>query len=106
LAGLSVFLNGLNVGQNTTLSDGDTGEKFVQLFVVADGQLKVTRDDTGFLVVTGGVTGQLEDLAAEFSMGASTGTGSGLVGPSGITRGSVLVKSRTKALPFCWRGSK
>ena len=57
--------NGLDVGQNTTLSDGDTGEKFVQLFVVADGQLQVTRDDAGLLVVTGGVTGQLEDLSGQ-----------------------------------------
>jgi len=57
--------DGLDVGQDTSLSDGDTGEEFVQLFVVTDGQLKVTGDDAGLLVVTGGVTGQLEDFSGE-----------------------------------------
>ena len=37
--------NSLDVRENTTLSDGDTGQQLVQLFVVADGQLEVTRYD-------------------------------------------------------------
>ena len=37
--------NSLNVGQDTTLGDGDTGQELVQLFVVTDCQLQVTRDD-------------------------------------------------------------
>jgi hypothetical protein len=55
----------VNVGEDTTLGDGDVSEKLVQLLVVADGELKVTGDDTGLLVVTSGVTGQLEDFGSQ-----------------------------------------
>lgn len=55
----------MNVGEDTTLCDGDVAEKLVQLLVVADGELKVARDDTRLLVVTSGVTGQLEDFSSE-----------------------------------------
>ena len=55
----------VDVGQNTTLGDGDVAEKLVQLLIVADGELEVTGDDTGLLVVTGGVASQLEDLSSE-----------------------------------------
>ena len=57
--------NSLNVRKDTSLSDGDTGEKLVQLFVITDGQLKVTRDDSCLLVVTSSVARQLEDLSAQ-----------------------------------------
>lgn len=57
--------DGLDVGEDTTLGDGDTGEQLVQLLVVPDGQLKVTGDDPGLLVVTGSVASQLEDLSCE-----------------------------------------
>jgi hypothetical protein len=39
--------------------------KLVQLLVVPDGQLQVSGDDTRLLVVSGGVTSQLEDLGRE-----------------------------------------
>ena len=55
----------VNVGQNTTLGDGDVTEQLVQLLVVADGELQMTGDDTGLLVVAGGVASQLEDLSSE-----------------------------------------
>ena len=55
----------LDVGQYTTLGDGDTGQKLVQLFVVTDSELKMTGDDPGLLVVTGGVTCQLENLSGQ-----------------------------------------
>src|SRR5690606_23622608 len=44
------------------LGDGDVAEQLVQLLIVADGELEVTGDDTGLLVVAGGVAGQLEDF--------------------------------------------
>ena len=50
----------LDVGQDTTLGDGHAGQELVQLLVVADGQLKVTGDDPGLLVVTGGVACQFQ----------------------------------------------
>jgi hypothetical protein len=55
----------VNVGQDTTLGDCDVSEKLVQFLIVADGQLEMTGDDTGLLVVTGGVTSQLEDFSSE-----------------------------------------
>ena len=55
----------LDVGEDTTLSDGDSREKLVQLFVITDGELEMSGDDSGLLVVTGSVASQLEDLSSE-----------------------------------------
>jgi hypothetical protein len=55
----------VNVGEDTTLGDGDVSQELVQLLVIADGELEMTGDDTGLLVVTSGVTGQLEDFGSE-----------------------------------------
>jgi hypothetical protein len=54
-----------NVGEDTTLRDDNVAEELVELLVVADGKLQVTGDDTRLLVVTGGVTGELEDLGSK-----------------------------------------
>jgi hypothetical protein len=69
----------VNVGEDTTLGNGDVAEQLVQLLVVADGELEMTGDDTGLLVVTGGVSSQLEDLSREVlkhggEVDGSTGT--------------------------------
>ncbi|KAH8643737.1 histone H2A [Alternaria alternata] len=55
----------VNVGEDTTLGDGDVSEKLVQLLVVPDGELEMTGNDTGLLVVASSVTGQLENLSSE-----------------------------------------
>ena len=55
----------LNVGQHTTLSDGDSREQLVELLVIADSKLQVTWDDPALLVVTGSVSCQLEHLSCE-----------------------------------------
>ena len=65
LLGLLGQKNSLDVWQNTTLSDGDSRQKFVQLLVVADGELQVTRDDSGLLVVAGSVAGQLQNFGSQ-----------------------------------------
>ena len=65
LLGLLGEEDSLDVGEDTTLGNGDSGEKLVQFLVVADGELQVTGDDTGLLVVASGVTGQLEDLSGQ-----------------------------------------
>ena len=52
----------MNVRKHTALSDGYVPEKLVQLLVVTDGELEMTRNDTSLLVVTGCVTSQLENL--------------------------------------------
>jgi hypothetical protein len=69
----------VDVGEDTTLGDGDVTQELVQLLIVADGELEVTGDDTGLLVVTGGVTGQLEDFGSQVledgsEVDGSTGT--------------------------------
>jgi len=66
----------VDVGENTTLGDGDVSEKLVQLLIVADGELKVTRDDTGLLVVTSGVASQLEDFGSQVLKNGSEVDGS------------------------------
>lgn len=55
----------MNVGKNTALGDSDVAQKLVQLLIVTDGELEMTGDDTGLLVVTGGVTSQLENFSSE-----------------------------------------
>ncbi|XP_045895530.1 uncharacterized protein LOC123963052 [Micropterus dolomieu] len=55
----------LDVGQHAALSDGHSAQQLVELLVVADGQLQVTGDDPGLLVVAGGVSGQLQDLSGQ-----------------------------------------
>lgn len=42
------------LGEDTTLRDDDVAEELVQLLVVPDGELQVTGDDSGLLVVSGG----------------------------------------------------
>ena len=57
--------DGLDVGQNTSLGDGDSAQELVQLLVVADGQLQVAGVDSRLLVVAGSVAGQLEHFSGE-----------------------------------------
>jgi len=69
----------MDVGEDTTLGNGDVAEKLVQFLVVADGKLEMTGDDTGLLVVTGSVAGQLENFGSEIledgsEVDRSTGT--------------------------------
>ena len=65
LLGLLGKKDGLDVRQHAALSDGHSTEEFVELFVVTHGQLQMAGDDAGLLVVTGGVTGQLQDLSGQ-----------------------------------------
>ena len=65
LLGLLGQKDGLDVWQNSTLGDGDAGEKLVQLLVITDGELEMTGNDPALLVVTGCVSCQLEDLSGQ-----------------------------------------
>jgi hypothetical protein len=47
------------------LGDCDVAEKLVQFLIVADGQLEMTRDDTGLLVIASGIAGKFEDFGGE-----------------------------------------
>jgi hypothetical protein len=71
----------MDVWQDTTLGNGDVSEKLVQFLVIADGELKMTWDDTGLLVITSSVTSQLENFSSkilengsEVNWGTSTDT--------------------------------
>ena len=57
--------DGVDVREDTSLRDGDSSEELVQLLIVADGELDVTRDYPGPLVVLGGVSGEFEELRGE-----------------------------------------
>merc|ERR1712037_279109 len=65
LLGLLGQEDSLDVGEHTTLGNGDTGQELVQLLVVPDGKLQVPGDDPGLLVVAGSVASQLEDLSGK-----------------------------------------
>ena len=68
----------VDVWQDTTLSNGDTTQQLVQFLIVTDGQLQVTGDDTGLLVVTGSVTGQFQDFSGQvFQDGSQVDGGTG-----------------------------
>ena len=65
LLGLLGQEHSLDVGQYTSLGNGDTREELVQLFIVTDGELKMTGDDPRLLVVTSSIASQLEHLSCE-----------------------------------------
>ena len=55
----------MDVGEDTTGGNGNSTEQLVQLFVVADGELNVTRDNALLLVITGGVASEFQDLSGQ-----------------------------------------
>ncbi len=65
LLGLLGHKNSLDVWQYTTLSNGDTRQEFVQLLVVSDGQLQVSWDDSGLLVVTCSIACQFQNFSGQ-----------------------------------------
>lgn len=65
LLGLLGEKDSLDVRQDTSLGNGHAREQFVQLLVVADGELQVTWDNPAFLVVTGSVSCQFQDLSGQ-----------------------------------------
>ena len=55
----------MDVGENTTFSNGDTSKELAQLLIVADSQLDVAGHDTGLLVVASGIPRELENLSGQ-----------------------------------------
>ena len=69
----------VDVGENTTLSNCDTTQQLVQLLIVSDGELEMTGNDTGLLVVTGSVASEFENFSGKVlkdgsEVDGSTGT--------------------------------
>ena len=84
---LGVLLAGeqedVDVGEDTTGSDGGAAQETVELLIVADSELNVTGHNSGLLVVLGGVAGELEDLSGEVLKDGSEvhgGTGTNTLG--------------------------
>jgi hypothetical protein len=65
LGGLLGEKNSLDVGEDTTLSDGDAAEELAELFIVSDGELKMSGNDSRLLVVSGSVASELDDLSGQ-----------------------------------------
>lgn len=55
----------LDIWQHSALGDSNTTQKFIQLLVVADSELQMAWDDPGLLVVSRGVSSQLQDLGRQ-----------------------------------------
>merc|ERR1719175_345009 len=55
----------LDVGQDSTLGNSHPRHQLVELFIVPDGQLQMSGNDAGLLVVPGSVTSQLKDLSCQ-----------------------------------------
>jgi hypothetical protein len=55
----------VNVGQDTTLRNCNVAKQLVQFLIIANGKLKMARNDTSLLVVTGSVASQLQDFSSE-----------------------------------------
>ena len=53
----------VDVRQHATRSNRDRTQQLGQFFIVSDGQLEVSRYDSGLLVVSGGVTGEFENFS-------------------------------------------
>lgn len=57
--------DGVDVGNNTAVGDGDIGQEFVELLIVADGQHDMARDDADTLVIAGSVASKLENFGGQ-----------------------------------------
>ena len=55
----------VDVGKNTTSSNGDTSQQLAQLLIIAYCQLNVARHNSSLLVVTSSVACQLKDLSCK-----------------------------------------
>ena len=56
--------NSLYVGEDAALNDSHACKKFVQFLIISNSQLQVSRYYFAFLVVSRGVSSQLENLGA------------------------------------------
>ena len=77
----------VDVREDTARGNGDLTQELVQLLVVSDGELDVSRDDSLLLALLGGVSGELKDLSdhvLEDSSQVHGGTRTDLAGESAV----------------------
>ena len=80
-----------DVGEDTSFSNSGVGQKLVQLFVVSDGEKNVSGDNSGLLVVLGGISGKFQNLSGQiFQDGGKIdgGTGTDSLGVVGVSEES------------------
>lgn len=84
--------SGVDVRHNSSTGNGDTTEQAVKLLVVADSQLDVAGNDTGTLVITSSVSGQLQDFSGQVLKDGSQvngGTSSNAISIASVTQMTV-----------------
>ena len=54
-----------NVGEDTSFSNGGVPEEFVQFFVISNGQKNMSWDNSGLLVVLGGISSKFKNFSSE-----------------------------------------
>jgi len=81
----------LDVGQDTTLSNGDTSQEIVQLLIVLNGQLQVTWNNSGPFVVWQHFlpTQSFSSQVFHHSDRVNRGAGTNLLGIVALTKKSV-----------------
>ena len=55
----------LDVGQDSTLSNGHATQELVELLVVSNRKLQMSRDDTRLLVISSSISSQLQDFCCQ-----------------------------------------
>ena len=68
----------MNVWKNATLGNSDMAKEFVQFFVIADSELKMTWDNARLLVVASGVTSKFQNFCGQIFQDSSQVDGSTL----------------------------
>ena len=96
LSGLLGKEDSLNVRKDSSLGDGDSAEKFVQLLVVFNGQLEMSGVNSSFFVIPGSVSSQLKNLSAQIFKNGCEING----GTSSDTVSVVALKSILKLYNF------
>ena len=74
----------MDVGQDTSLGDGHSGKKLVELLIVADSELEMAGVDAGLLVVSGCVSSELKDLSSKVLEDGSEVDGGSLTNSVGV----------------------
>jgi hypothetical protein len=86
---------GVDVGENSTGSDGDLAQELVQLLVVSDSELNVSGDDSHLLALLSGVSGEFQDLSDHVLQHGGEVHGSARTDSAGVS--AVLQESSNSA---------
>merc|ERR1719249_246880 len=98
--------DGLDVRKDTTLGNGDSSQQLIQLLIIADGQLQVTGDDPGLLVVASSIACQLKDLSSQvFHDGSQVDGGTSTNTLSIVSLAEQTVDTTHGELKSCTAGS-